>query len=396
MRWRARRRPRRRPNERARAARRMTAGLEVAQSTDGAALLRLSGRLDAYTVPAVWPRALQALETTPDRALVVDCNAVEYCDGAGVAMLIDLLRRPRPDGNEVRIENLADEYRSLLEQFDPADYRPERIESPPRRIPLIARLGHAGAVFAREARAQIGFLGSAAAALVAAIHRPATTRWRDVLTVAEEAGVNALPIVSLIAFLLGVILTFQSAVAMRPFGAEVYVANLVGLSLLRELGPLMTAILLAGRSSAAFAAELGTMKVGDEINALDTMGIDPTRFLVVPRLLAGVVVAPLLTVYANLIGLGGSAMVMGLFDIPFVTFVQQVTSTVSAGDFLGGLAKSVVFGAVIAGIGCMRGMEAGNGAEAVGRSTTSAVVSGLVLIVAIDGLFAVLYYHLGI
>src|SRR5690606_34812093 len=161
------------------------------------------------------------------------------------------------------------------------------------------------------------------------------------------------------AFLLGVILTFQSAVAMRPFGAEVYVANLVGLSLLRELGPLMTAILLAGRSSAAFAAELGTMKVGDEINALDTMGINPTRFLVVPRLLAGVFVAPLLTIYADLIGLVGSALTMRLFEVPVPTFVQQVTGMVSAGDFLGGLAKSLVFGAAIAGVGCLRGMQAG-------------------------------------
>lgn len=374
----------------------MTAALEENLADAGAPGFRLSGRLDAYTVSAVWPRALQALEAAPKEPLTVDCSAVDYCDGAGVALLIDLLRRPRAPGAEVRIEGLAPDFRSLLDQFDPADYRPERLDAPPQRTPLIARLGRAGAAFATEARAQITFLGDAATALIDAAKRPAAVRWRDVLAITEEAGVNALPIVSLIAFLLGVILTFQSAVAMRPFGAEVYVANLVGLSLLRELGPLMTAILLAGRSSAAFAAELGTMKVGDEINALDTMGIDPTRFLVAPRLLAGVVVAPLLTVYADLIGLVGSALTMRLFDIPFATFVQQVTSTVDTGDFLGGLAKSVVFGAAIAGVGCLRGMQAGSGASAVGQSTTSAVVSSLVWIVVIDGLFAVFYYHLDI
>jgi len=376
--------------------RRMTAALEEYPADAAVRGLRLSGRLDAYTVPAVWPRALRALEAAPDEALIVDCSAVDYCDGAGVALLVDLLRRPRTPGAEVRIEGLAPDFRTLLDQFDPADYRPERVDAPPPRTPLIARIGRAGAAFAAEAHAQIGFLGNAAAAFTGVLKRPAAVRWRDVLAITEEAGVNALPIVSLIAFLLGVILTFQSAVAMRPFGAEVYVANLVGLSLLRELGPLMTAILLAGRSSAAFAAELGTMKVGDEINALDTMGIDPTRFLVVPRLLAGVVVAPLLTVYADLIGLVGSALTMRLFDVPFATFVQQVTSIVDMGDFIGGLAKSVVFGAVIAGIGCLRGMQAGNGAAAVGRSTTSAVVSSLVWIVVFDGLFAVLYYHLDI
>ena len=138
------------------------------------------------------------------------------------------------------------------------------------------------------------------------------------------------------------------------------------------------------------------MKVGDELNALETMGIDPMRFMVVPRLLAGLVVAPVLTVYADLIGLAGSALIMLMFNIPLVTFVHQVTGIVGINDFLGGLAKSVVFGAIVAGIGCLRGMQTGSGAAAVGRSTTSAVVSGLVLIVVADGLFAVIYYHLGI
>lgn len=371
------------------------AALKLDEATPGKTVLYLSGHLDAYSVSAVWSDALRILRAAPNAPLVVDCAAVTYCDGAGVALLVDLLRQPRQAGAEVAVENLAPDYRTLLDQVDPASYRIASTQPPPR-VPLIARLGNSGASLMNESRAQISFLGDAASALAGALRRPAALRWRDILAVAEEAGVNALPIVGLVAFLLGVILTFQSAIAMRPFGAEVYVADLVGLSLLRELGPLMTAILLAGRSSAAFAAELGTMKVGDELNALETMGIDPMRFMVVPRLLAGVVVAPVLTVYADLIGLAGSAMIMSLFNVPLVTFVQQVTGIVGSGDFFGGLAKSLVFGAIVAGIGCLRGIQTGSGAAAVGRSTTSAVVSGLVLIVFADGLFAVIYYHLGI
>lgn len=373
----------------------MTAALQSADDPAGTRMLRLSGRLDAHTVHRVWRPARTLVDGWPDRPIVVDCAAVSYCDGTGIGLLVDLLRRPRPAGAEIRVEQLAAEYRALLDQFDPADYR-TRPPPPPRRVRPIEWLGRTGAQLAQESRAQVSFLGDAGAALAATARRLHSVRWRDALAIAEEAGVNAMPIVGLIAFLLGVILTFQSATAMRPYGAEVYVADLVGLSLLRELGPLMTAILLAGRSAAAFAAEIGTMKVSDELSALETMGLDPMRFLVVPRLLAGVVVTPLLTVYADLVGLGGSALTMLLFDVPFVTFVQQVTGIVQPRDFLGGLAKSVVFGAAIAGIGCLRGMQAGSGAAAVGQSTTRAVVSALVLIVCIDGLFAVLYYQLGI
>jgi len=193
-----------------------------------------------------------------------------------------------------------------------------------------------------------------------------------------------------------VILAFQSAVAMRQFGAEIFVANLVALSLLRELAPLMTAILLAGRSGAAFAAEIGTMKVNEEINALTTMGLDPVRFLVVTRVLAAVAVMPLLTLVANLVGLVGGAVVMKGFDIPFVTYFNQVTSAVTLSDLLGGLFKATVFGLLVAGVGCLRGLETRSGAAAVGISTTRAVVSAIILIVVADGVFAVVFYHLDI
>jgi phospholipid/cholesterol/gamma-HCH transport system permease protein len=216
------------------------------------------------------------------------------------------------------------------------------------------------------------------------------------LLAAENAGVNALPIVALISFLIGLIMAFQSAIPMSQFGAEIYVADLVALSMLRELGPLMTAIILAGRSGSAFAAELGTMKVNEEIDALTTMGLDPVRFLVVTRVIAAVVMMPLLTLFSNLMGLAGGAIVFLSFDFPLVTYVQEVLSAVKMGDLLSGLAKAFVFGILVAGIGCLRGLQTRTGASAVGLSTTRAVVSGIVLIVLADGVFSVVFYYLGI
>jgi phospholipid/cholesterol/gamma-HCH transport system permease protein len=221
-------------------------------------------------------------------------------------------------------------------------------------------------------------------------------RWRDLALLVERSGVDALPIVALVAFLMGVILAFQAALPMRQFGAEIFVADLVALSLLRELGPLMTAIVLTGRSGSAFAAELGTMRVNEEIDALSTMGVDPVRYLVVPRGLAAVAVTPFLTVFADLAGLYGGGLVMTTFGFPLVGYAIRVRDAVGPGDLLGGLFKALVFGAIVAGVGCVRGLQAGRGPAEVGRATTRAVVSGIVLIVTVDMLFAVLYHYLGL
>ncbi len=227
----------------------------------------------------------------------------------------------------------------------------------------------------------------------AALH-PSTVRWRDTLLVAEELGVNALPIVALLSFLVGVIMAFQAAVALRQFGAEIFVANMIGLSVLREMGPLMTAIILAGRSGSAFAAEIGTMKVREEIDALKTMGLEPVRFLVVPRVIAAVVMTPVLTVFADLFGVMGGSVVMTALGFPLITFFHQLQSAVSYGSLVGGLVKAFAFGILIAAIGCLRGLQTETGASAVGLSTTHAVVSGIILIVITDGIFSVIYYYL--
>ncbi|HVS10267.1 MAG TPA: ABC transporter permease, partial [Planctomycetota bacterium] len=229
-----------------------------------------------------------------------------------------------------------------------------------------------------------------------ALRRPRTLRLRDALIAAERAGANALPITLLIGFLIGVILAYQSVQPLRRFAAEIYAADLVAISMVRELGPLLTAVVLAGRTGSAFAAEIGTMKVDEELDALSTMGLDPVRFLVLPRVLVAVAMAPLLTLFFELAGLIGGALVLRNFGITFALFASEVVEWVDLSDLLGGLFKALVFGALIGAVGCLRGLQTGIGADAVGRSATSAVVSAIVLIVAADGVFSVLYHELGI
>jgi phospholipid/cholesterol/gamma-HCH transport system permease protein len=371
------------------------ASLDIDDGADGQRRLRLAGRLDAYSIAEIWPRARAALVAAANRRVVIDAAAVDYCDGGGVAMLVDLLRQPRASEAAVEVRGLKPEFKTLLDQFDPRAFvAPARPPAPPTRT--VEEIGRATEQLFRDMRTQIAFIGETSDALWYAFTHPRSVRWKDVLYECEQVGANALPIVALIAFLLGVILAFQAAVPMRQFGAEIFVADLVGLAIIRELGGLMTAILLAGRSGAAFAAEIGTMKVNEELNALTTMGLDPVRFLVVTRILAALLMVPLLSLFANLVGVLAGGLTMLSFNIPLVTYLKEVDSIVDLKDLMAGMIKTPVFALLIAGIGCLRGLQTGAGASAVGISATRAVVSGIVLLVAVDGIFAVIYYILDI
>ena len=362
---------------------------------EGTRELRLAGRLDAYSIAGVWPDARAALDAAPDRPVLIETSRVDYCDGGGIAMLVDLLRQPRRPEARVAVVGLKPQFRTLLDQFDPIALRVPP-EEHAERLHTVAEIGRAAQIVGRDLHMQIAFIGETSSALWFAITHPHRIRWKDVWYTCEQVGVNALPIVALISFLLGIILAFQSAVPMRQFGAEIFVADLVGLSILRELGPLMTAILLAGRSGAAFAAEIGTMKVNEELNALTTMGLDPVRFLVVTRIIAALLMMPLLTIFSDLIGILGGALTMISFNIPISAFLHEVDSLVDIKDLLAGLAKTPVFAILIAGIGCLRGLQTQTGASAVGISATRAVVSAIILLVVVDGIYAFVYYLLNI
>jgi phospholipid/cholesterol/gamma-HCH transport system permease protein len=371
------------------------------QSEGVRATLKLTGHFNAHTLGGLWSttRNDQTVWLSSNGAscqLSIDLAQVSYLDGAGIAFIIDLKHAQEAAGGSLTLLNLDKRYEPLINQYQPVKNLFPTDESDHHdSTNLIERVGKGMYELAEDAKLQTVFVGQIASSIGWAIRYPRQVRWNDFINVAVEAGVAALPIVSLVAFLIGVILAFQSAIGLKQFGAETFVANLVSLSIFRELGPLMTAILLAGRSSAAFAAEIGTMTVNNEVDALVTGGIDPIRFLVLPRMLAGLLVAPILSLFSDLIGVFAASLTMLAYQIPFVTFYEAVLKTIHVNDIMSGLTKSLLFGLIIAGVGCLRGMQTGTGAAAVGLSATRAVVSSLILIVVVDGLFAYISYKTG-
>ena len=239
-------------------------------------------------------------------------------------------------------------------------------------------------------------LGETAVAAVAAVFRPKQFRFGDSALAFQRAAFEGLPVTIGIGLLLGVILAFQCAAALQQFGVEVYVADMLAIGLFRELGPLVTAIILAGRSGSAFAAEIGTMKVNEELDALTTMGLPPVRFLVLPRLVAAVVAMPALTIFMELAALLGGAAVLGLMNVPAPVFWQHVTSITTVFMIVFGLGKSMLFGLLVGLIGCAAGMTTGATADGVGTAATSAVVRGIVAIAVTDGVLAYVCYLWGL
>ena len=363
--------------------------------SDQVGVLTLPGRLDKITAAELWPDCLSKVRADKPGTLVVDATNARYFDGAGLAMLLELKNVQKDAKGSFEIRGMGVEYEKLLSMFDPGAPPPQEPQEP-AMTRMFTEIGMAVTGLVRSWGNKLSFIGELAAKLSAALLRPFSIRWRDTFLIAEKAGANAIGITALLGLLIGLILAFQSAIAMKAFGAEIYVANLVALSVFRELGPLITAFVLASRSGSAFAAEIGTMKINEEIDALVTMGIDPVKFLVIPRIIAATFVLPLLTMFNNFFGMLGAGIVMISIGFAPITVYNQIQGSVDLGDIFGGLAKTFVFGFLIAGIGCLRGLGTGTGASAVGDSATRAVVSGIVAIVLVDGVFAVLYYFLGL
>jgi phospholipid/cholesterol/gamma-HCH transport system permease protein len=357
--------------------------------------LFIKGRLDTETIGFLWRKILKTIAETKHRELLVDATQVEYCDSTGIGLLLELTQTEKRNNRRIQITGLSPDFQSLMALFELGQVA----DSPLKHASLAQRfesIGETTIHLLQGAKDQISFTGEAFVKLLSTLIHPGTLRWRDTFLIAEKAGANAVGITAMLGFLIGLILAFQSAVSMQKFGAQVFVTDLVCIALFRELGPLITAFVVASRSGSAFAAEIGTMKINEEIDALTTMGLDPMRFLVVPRLIATICVIPLLTMFNNLFGLIGCGLVMSLFGFPPVTYLQRIQEAATMTDLTGGLVKTFVFGALIAGIGCFKGIRTDTGPSAVGDSATSAVVSGIVAIVIADGVFAVLYYFLNI
>jgi phospholipid/cholesterol/gamma-HCH transport system permease protein len=373
-----------------------SASISSKMGKEGVLTLAIEGRLDSNTTGKVWREAMLALEPTSPKQIIVDASGINYCDGSGVALFVKLRELQEKTGGKFEVRSLAGEFQQLLDQFPPKEFQEPTLEEP-KEISLPEEVGRTTLGFWQDIRANISFIGESVIALFYALINPWQIRWKDVFLVSERIGVNAFSIIALINFIIGLVLAYQSAIPAKRYGGAIFVADLVVISVFKELGPLMTAIMVNGRTSSAFAAELGTMKVNEEIDALTTMGLDPVRFLVVPKLIAAIFMIPILTVIGDLFGLigGGVVMVFSL-GFPVVTYVNEMTSAATYVDLLGGIFKSIFFAIIIAGVGCLEGLRTRTGAAGVGESTTSAVVRGIVLIMLLDGIFGVVYFYLGI
>ena len=264
--------------------------------------------------------------------------------------------------------------------------------APPARPNALERIGSGTVGALEQAAALLGFVGESALAFASCVVQPRRLRWRPILYNIRSAGFDALPIVGLLSFLLGIVVAYQAADQLRRFGANIFVADLVGLSMLREFAPLMTAIIIAGRSGSAYAAQIGTMAVTEEIDALRTIGIAPLELLVLPKVIALAVALPLLTVFADVLGVfGGMVMAQAQLGVGFADFMERFSKAVSVTSYLVGIGKAPVFAVIIAVVGCFQGFRTKGGADSVGRQTTRSVVQAIFLVIVADAMFSIAF-----
>jgi phospholipid/cholesterol/gamma-HCH transport system permease protein len=353
----------------------------------GEVVLAVSGRLDAQGAGAIWNATLHAGTAARGRSLAIDLSGASFCDLDGATLLA---AAEAAHGKPATLHGATERVTALLARARNGLAAPVA-PAPPSRAGLRETLA-AGVASVANA---IAFLGETVIALTHLPRHRRMFRVPDLLLYALQSGARSLPLAILLGYLMGLILAFQSAVPMRRFGADLFVIDLVTIALVRELGPLLAAVILSGRTGSAFAAEIGTMKVNEEVDALATMGIDPTTNLVLPRIAAVMLTMPVVTLVLELAGLLGMATVMRAFGFPMVTIVHQAQGAADLTDLLGGLGKSMAFGLAVAAIGCRAGLSTGVGPRAVGLAATAAVVGGIVSTIALDGVFALLFYRLG-
>jgi len=370
----------------------------VATRRDGDVLmLALSGDWSTDAL-AEASAALDRVDPDGARSVVVDLQGVESLDTNGALFLLHKRQAFEAGGGQVEIEVADPHYRTL---FEAAARSPDARTEPPRRpnalIGLLARTGQHALGFAATGRDLLSFLGAVTIALFGAVLRPWRIRWKALIAQMEHTGLHAVPIVGLLSFLIGIVLAYQSSDQLARFGAQIYTVNIVAVGILREMGVLITAIIVAGRSGSAFTAQIGTMKVNQEIDALDTLGMSPVDVLVVPRVLGLILVMPLLTFYANIMGiLGGAVMSMMTLDIGFAQFLTQLQGAVDASALFVGLVKAPLFAGIIGVVGCFEGMQVSQSAESVGQRTTRSVVESIFLVIVVDAMLSILFSVIGV
>lgn len=367
--------------------------IEHLEAIGGVREVRLAGKVTLADAALLWAEIRPRTGADAREEVRFDLSRVELVDGGAMALLVQAKWDIQTSGGRCEIVCGAGAVQKILELYH-GDVESEKL--PPVRAPgLLEQIGGATHDALVEVQLVLAFLGSMVLALGGVLRRPRSVNWAELMPIMNRTGSDAVPIVVLINFLVGFVMGFQSAVQLKQFGANIYVADLVGLSITRELGPLMTAIIVCGRSGAAFAAELGTMKVSEEIDALRTMGFGPLRFLVFPRILALLLVMPILTLLGDLVGLSGG-LVVGItsLDLTLLGYLNETQRALHVWDVFQGVVKCAFFAVAIGIVACQQGLSTSGGAEGVGRRTTASVVISLFALILVDAGFTVLFHAL--
>ena len=361
----------------------------VVVSGDGDCLA-LAGTLEIVTLAEARNSLKQWSKQGPSRSL--DIAKLDRLDTPGALFLCGL----RDKG--VKLTGIRAEHRALIDLICGLDLKPlPKVESVPRWRQLVIQLGKGSHDVRHEALDIITFVGRAASWTVNALIHPAGLRPASISRHIAETGIHALPIIGLMAFMIAIVIGYQGVAQLRPYGGEDFTINLVAVSVLREMGVLITAIMVAGRSGSAFTAEIGVMRTREEVDALKVMGIEPMQVLVVPRVIALVITLPLLTFFADIMGLiGGAAIAQFLLDVSPAQYLTRLPQVIDGSDLFVGLFKAPVFAFFIAIIGCMHGLKVSGSAESVGRETTRAVVKSIFLVLVLDAFFSILFEKIGI
>jgi phospholipid/cholesterol/gamma-HCH transport system permease protein len=366
-----------------------------AKKQDSKLILHLSGEFGLKNLSSFDLEIRNLFQKQNIRMLDIDFSEITYIDSAAALCLIQIQKAATAQNIESSLLNLNAETKGIFSVIYEKALTQAPFKALETRDGLVTQIGGASLDIIRDGINFITFTGELLSAIAYTVLHPKSLRTKDVLFYMKRAGVDGLPIVGLISMLLGLILAFMSYLQLRSVGANIYVPSLVSFAMVKELGPIMTAILVAGRSGSAFAAEIGTMVVNEEVDALNTMGFDPIRFLAVPKVLAAIIVVPVLTLYSDFFGiLGGLIVGITGLDLTANTYILQSLKTIQVFDVVTSLIKAAVFAALIAGIGCQRGFQVRAGAQDVGKYTTSAVVAAIFLIVVADSIFAIMFYYL--
>lgn len=362
------------------------------ESSGGVLSVAPTGDLVSATIAEASTKVERALSAVPPTRVILDLSSLRRLDASGVSLAVGLFRRVTSAGGAFETKGGTPDLRLIVDLA----LRGQEPQPTPARVGLVRQLGALSIGAFTGLVDLVRFIGEISIVLLRIAMRPRLLRVGDTISALSRHGTDAVGVVCLLGFLIGAIIAFQTFDPLAKYGAKLQVADVVAISIVRELGPLITAIILAGRSGSAFAAEIGTMKVTQELDALRTFGIDPVRFLVVPRLLAVVIATPLLAVFASAMGVAGGYLILGPEGFTLTQYINEVRGALTVGGFLQGLFKAGVFAVLVAGIGCLAGLRTGEGPGAVGLSTTRAVVAGIVAIILADSVLGSFFYALGI